>query len=214
MDENSESTDLATIEEENPLDINSEQFAGRPLVKVEQGNYNQCQAKAKNFQCPYHAMGTRNPNDPSKWDGPCFCPRHAGGGQNLERKSLRQYQVAKWMADQIGRFADNPRLKLLHEDIAVLKMTLQAKLDSMRDLADLDMRSGGVVELVREIAKTVATCQKVEKDCGEMWDRQQILVFMQAVVNIVAHHVTSQTVLTAIANELATSTAELLKPKS
>lgn len=192
--------------EEHPIEA-----AGRPMVRVQQGDWNQCQSRSTTFQCPYRATGTRikDPSDPTRtiWEGSPYCPRHSGGNRE-DKANLRQYNVAKFK-DSMRRFADHPEAKSLREDLAILKMTLESRLEGMKDATDLSIRSGGTIELVREIAKTTLALHKIERESGELLDKTQILVFMKQVVDIIAENITDQNQLTAIANDIAMSMERL-----
>lgn len=189
------------------------------LQRVPQGDINQCQSQHNNFQCPYRAIGTRNkiatPNPTTdnpngikydyKWDGPAFCPRHQGQSISVERRErMRIYHVAQWR-DRIAQHGDHPRIKSLREDIGILRMTLEAKLERMQDLADLDMRSSQITTLVQEIARTIQIGHKIEKESGFLLDRTQALVFIEEILAVVSQHVTDPEVLQIIINSMSQS---------
>lgn len=171
------------------------------LLRVEPGDFNQCQATHNNYQCPYRAIGTRNPQG-NTWDGPKFCSRHSGtANHSIQKADKRTYMLAKWQ-ERMNHQADNPRIKSLREDIGILRLTLENKFSLINDATELEMRSGGITELVRTIASTVMMAHKIERDSNQLLDKSQALELIHQITQIIAGHIQSQVQLQAIATDM------------
>lgn len=158
-------------------------YNGSVLVRVAIDAPDRCQAVHPGLQCPFQVLA-----------GSKYCPRHAAT-HNLTRRGMgkadtRTYLLQKWR-QQHDRHSENPKIKGLREDVGILRMTLEVKLNQIKDEVDLDMRSSSVMELVREIAKTVAICQKMEKENGELLDKAQTLDLVQEIVFVIADNISS-----------------------
>lgn len=187
------------------------------LQRVAPDDPNRCEGQGQHGRCPFRAAGTKSrialadPADPSKliytdrWDGSAYCPRHQGMSVEMVRKDrLRIYHVAKWR-DRIERHGDHPRIKSLREDIGVLRMTLEAKLERMEDIADLDMRSGQITSLVQEIARTIQIGHKIERESGYLLDRSQAIIFIEELLATISFHLKDEAILQKIAEAMAES---------
>lgn len=150
---------------------------------------NRCQAVHNNLQCPFKAMGERVGES---WTGAKYCPRHAATS-NLTKRGMgveqtKTYLLTKWRGT-LERHADNPKIKGLREEIGILRMTLETKLNQIKTEDELDMRSGPLMELVREIAKTVMICQKVERENGDLLDKAVAMTWISQVLQIITDEI-------------------------
>lgn len=140
---------------------------------------NRCQALGGAGQCPF--LGKKL--DDGTYHK--YCIRHAGQTlRTAEQKSLRMYAAAQWQV-KIGAQADHPKIKSLREEIGILRMTLDAKLDSIKDEHDLILNTQSLTTLVREIRETADKCNKIEMATGQMLDRSQALSFVQEIIGII-----------------------------
>lgn len=155
-----------------------------------------CQASSQSYgQCPFKALPETK-----------YCPRHGGiqAEKRNEAKGERLYMLAEW-ATRFGRQADHPKLKSLREEVAVLRMTLEARLNKCKDEEELAMRAGGVVELVRELAKTVRTCHALEMSMGTVLDKPQAEAWVTEIGAILANYIEDPAILQMIAEDIIAS---------
>lgn len=132
------------------------------------------------------------------------CWRH-GGNKALakeESKNFRLYQIVKWK-EKLGRMADSPKVKDLREDIGVLRMTLETKLESIKDDMDLILNSQQLITIIREIKETVIACNKIELSNGQMLDKNQAQAFIQDIIEILTNYVADTDILQMISEDMS-----------
>lgn len=178
--------------------------------RVEPDDPNRCQATHARFQCPFRAVGSRirNPKNPDEliWEGPKYCPRHSGTQQTTESKTAttRIYLSALWK-DKIGQQADHPKYKSLREEMGILRMTLDRKLDSCTDNTELLMYAGAITEMVREIGSLAKTAHAIEKDMGHLLDKPQAEAWIQELLGIISMYITDPATLQILAEDMILS---------
>lgn len=166
---------------------------------------NRCQATGGAGQCPYLAIGTYDPAS-KIWTGPKYCARHGGHRvlKNEDKESQRMYMAALWK-DRIGYQADHPKYKSLREEMGILRMTLERRLDFCKDDSQLMMYSGQITELVREIGKLAKTAHAIERDMGHLLDKSQAEAWIQELVGIIGNYITDPGDLQNISEDMIAS---------
>lgn len=151
-----------------------------------------CQATIGSGQCPYEAMEDLQ-----------VCPMHGHNVQSNQRleQAKRTYTAAKWKA-QIGEFADSNNLKSLREEIGVLRLLLQEKLQGCATTNDLLLQSSSISELVLKISKLVSDCHRLDTSLGVMLDKTQLDLFGQRVIQIISECVTDPELMQIIATKM------------
>lgn len=172
------------------------------LTRVEPDDPSRCQAVHKGYQCPFRAVGTKN-LETNEWEGPKYCARHSGKTQSTQAaaEETRLYRLAQWQA-RLEQFADHPKVKSLREEIGVLRVVLEGKLESAKDQHSLLLMSGQIIELVRQIDKTVVSCHKIEKELGYVMDRPQAERFIQNILATLTMYVKDEMVLQLISDDI------------
>lgn len=197
------------------------------VQRIQPGDTSQCEFIKDGSQCPNRAVGISNivnfvnPKNPRqmiserRWDGPPFCPMHlVGSGTNGDgiryhkNQEFRTYLLNKWQ-DRVDRQANNPKIKSLREDIGILRMTLENKMNRMEDDADLDMRSGQLTELVSQIERTILTAHKIEKESGLVLDKTQAMVWIQMILEAVSRAGIPAPALQSLTNDLIEITGNM-----
>lgn len=184
----------------------------KKFIRVPPDDPNRCQAVHADRQCPFRAVGTYNPAS-QKWDGPQYCMRH-GANKLLEasdKQAVRMYQSAKWQA-QIDHMADHPRIKSLAEEVGIIRMTLQAKLNAMTDEKDLLMNASGIVSLTNSVQALIKTWQHVEERSGQVLDRAKMTAFSAYLMEILTRYIDDADVLQMIGEDIGESLESLLRP--
>lgn len=167
------------------------------LERVEPGDPNQCQSSGMNGQCPYKAIANAK-----------YCQRHGGNKslQVLADASLRNYRLSKWQ-DRIDQLADSSKVKSLREDIGILRMMLEETINKCNDEVELVMNSAKIADLVLKIEKLVTSCHRLESNLGLMLDKQAAMQLSGEIVNIIGKHVTDDSTIAAIANDIGAALA-------
>ena len=115
------------------------------------------------------------------------CLAHGGNKQVAKEKAegLRNYRLTKWNA-KVQRFGNRPEIKSLRDEIGILRLIMEERLNKCGDAQDLILQSAPISDLVMKIEKVVASCHKLEGSMGQLLDKQAILQFAQTVIGIVA----------------------------
>jgi len=158
-----------------------------------------CQAVNSQGQCPNLGLsldgGIRAPN----------CLAHGGNQHRAaqEKASLRNYKltVARWRR-QLDEKADADGLKSLRDEIAILRICLEERLNICKDPMDLILQSAAISDLVMKIDRVVTSCHKLEGSMGHLLDKQAILQFAQLVIGIIGNVITEEAQLNTIAEEI------------
>lgn len=149
---------------------------------VHEDDPNRCQTVTSQGQCWYKAVE----------DGQ-NCMRHGGNKQlqSQEAQSLRNYRLTKHHA-RLSRLVAMPDIKSLRDEIAILRMLMEEKLESCSDTHDLIMMSGPISDLVLKIDKVVTSCHKLEGSMGQHLDKASILQFASEVITIIGNALEGQ----------------------
>lgn len=161
----------------------------------EDNDPNRCQGVGANGQCPFLAVeGTKN------------CARHGGArmASSQRASSERLYKLAQWQG-KLNAQASHPQIKSLRDELGILRMTLESKLDACKDEQQLLMASGHIVEMVREIAKTAKICHALEMSLGVVLDKTQAQAWVQEIGEILDRYIDDADVLQMISEDMLAS---------
>lgn len=126
-------------------------------------------------------------------DGSHFCMAHGGNKaqESAEKASLRNYRLTKWAA-RIQQQADSPAIKSLRDEIGILRMLMEERLNKCTSEMDLILQSQALSDLVMKIEHIVVSCHKLEDKLKLVVDRQALLQFASMVINIVANELSNE----------------------
>jgi len=117
-----------------------------------------------------------------------FCLAHGGARIRYveQKKSLRNYQLtlARWKL-KLDEKADAEGLKSLRDEIAILRICLEERLNRCTDGMDLILNSQAISSMVLNIERVVSSCHKLEGSMGHLLDKQAVLQFAQVVIGII-----------------------------
>ena len=118
-----------------------------------------------------------------------FCQAH-GGNQSQDahiKNSVRNYRltVARFRT-QLDEKAEAEGIKSLRDEIAILRICLEERLNTCKDAMDLILNSGAISDMVMKINVVVQSCHKLEGSMGQLLDKQAILQFAQVVIGIIS----------------------------
>jgi len=103
------------------------------------------------------------------------CPLHGANMQlaSQEHKSMRMYRLAKFQK-KVEKFAGHNKLKTLNEEVAILRMLVEEKVNQCNDMTELMLVSDPVSNMVMKVQKLVESCDKLETKSGVLLNKQQI----------------------------------------
>jgi len=162
------------------------------IHKCEEDDPNRCTARTKHGQCNNKAA-----------EECTVCMVHGGNAQiqSQDKQSLRNYQLTRFQA-RLEKHATSPVLKSLRDEVAILRMMLEDRLNQCQDTTDLLLWSGPIGELVLKIDKVVNSCHKLEASMGQHLDKNQLLAFATNVISIVSNNVPDVKTLESISNQI------------
>jgi len=115
--------------------------------------------------------------------------------------SLKNYHLAKWN-QRISDKANSPHIKSLRDEIGILRMLLEEKLQSCTNNTELILQSGPIANLIEKIERVVISCHKLEGSMNLLMDKAQLLQFASRVVEIIGSCVQDQATLDQISEKI------------
>jgi len=168
------------------------------ITKCLEDDPNRCQAIAGSLgQCPNLAVRT----DGGKYGE--YCLAHGGNRflQAEKQGAIRNYQLDKFKA-KLSRHATSPAIKNLRDEIAILRMVLEERLNKCNDAGDLILQSGPISDMVMKINKVIESCHKLEGSMGQLIDKQAILQFASEVIAIIGEEEDREYVIEKIGSRI------------
>ena len=131
------------------------------------------------------------------------CMAHGGNMQKRahEKKELNNYRLTKWQA-RVQRMESSPNIKSIRDELAILRMILEEKLNSINDENDLLNEASQISDLILKIEKLVTSCHKLESSMGQLLDKPAILNFAAEIIRIVSDCVDDEIKTGIIANKI------------
>lgn len=147
-------------------------------------------------------------------EGSNYCLAHGGNRAVVEQKkeSLRNYRLAKYQS-RLDEFADSTQVKSLRDEIGVLRILVEERMNQCKDSNDLMMHSSVLSDLVARIEKLVSSCHRIEASLGALLDKTQAIQLGQEIVEIISRHVNDEDALDAISGEIILAISRLGGPK-
>lgn len=139
-------------------------------------------------------------------EGSTFCPGH-GGNKAFEaekKRKIRNYKLNKFHL-RIQELGDSSYVMDLREEIALLRMLIEEKVNQCNDNTDLILVSGPLSDLVVKVEKLVTSCNRLDFKLGGLLDRTKVVQYAQSLVRIVAKYVTDEVALEKISEEFLTT---------
>jgi hypothetical protein len=115
------------------------------------------------------------------------CMVHGGDKQlqSQELTKIRNFRLTKWQA-QLDAKTDSSVIKSLREEIGILRILLEERMNRCDDVTDLMLQSGPISDLVMKIERVVGSCHKLEGSMGQLLDKQALLNFASNVITIIS----------------------------
>lgn len=152
-----------------------------PRIKSED-DPDRCQGVMAHGQC----TNVHTPN--SK-----YCPIHGGnkGEEAAQKLALRNYRLFKFQ-ERIQELGDSAGIKSLRDEVAILRLLMEERLNQTKDSTDLLLQSGPISDLVMKIDRVVSSCHKLEGSMGLLLDKTAILQFANVVIEIIGEELREQ----------------------
>jgi hypothetical protein len=135
--------------------------------------------------------------------GSKYCYPHGGAStaHAAKRKELRNYRLTKWKA-RVQEKGDSEHIKSLRDELGILRVILEERLESCKSSMDLILHSGQISDMVMKIERVVSSCHKLEGSMGQLLDKSAILQFASQVLTIIGDEVQDEAALARIADRI------------
>lgn len=133
-----------------------------------------------------------------------FCLVH-GGNKAVERDrkiSLRNYKLTQYNARILDKTRSDAR-KSLHEEVGILRLVLEEKINSCDSTADLIMQSGAISELVTKIEKIVQSAHKMDVVMRQVLSAEALDTLADQMINIISTKIDDPELVDEIARAFA-----------
>lgn len=148
-------------------------------------------------------------------EGQHYCGAHGGHAHAAARDKsvMRNYRIALYQ-NRMDEKAGGSEIKSLRDEIAILRILVEERMNACKDSHDLMMQSGPISDLIMRVDKVVNSCNRLEMQLGVMLDKTQALQWASEIIEIVGRHCEDEDALAAISDEIFTSLARLSQPKA
>lgn len=135
--------------------------------------------------------------------GSNFCLVHGGnmGAVNICNQSLRNYRLTQYGV-RCGELRGSSGLKDLRDEVAILRMVLEQKLNMFDNPNEMILQSGAISDLILKIEKVVTSCNKLEKDMSVTLERSVVLNLADSIVAIIGRNIEDKVVIETIVREM------------
>jgi hypothetical protein len=122
-----------------------------------------------------------------------------------EKKSANMYRLAKY-GSRITEFANHAQVKGLRDEIGILRMLLEERLNKCQDNDELLLSSSVLSDLVMKIQSVVGSCHKLEASMGQLLDKQQLIQFAEAIIGVICAEITDPDLLARLSTKIEAAT--------
>ncbi len=132
-----------------------------------------------------------------------YCPAHGGhkAFQAKEQKQLRNYRLAQFRS-RIGELSSSNHILSLREEIGILRMLIESKINICEDPTDLLLVAGPLSDLLMKVEKVVTSCSRLDMKLGRLLDKGRVLQFAQTIVQIVSDEIEDNEILEKISTRI------------
>jgi hypothetical protein len=156
-------------------------------------------------RCEALTHGGTLPCNNKRYPGSKFCLCHGGNKVRDEqvKKDVALFQLTKYQS-RIERLKSHNEARSLHNEIGILRMVLEERLNACKDDVDLLINSQAIGDLVLKIERVVTSMHKLEDRLGNYLSKGEILGFAQRVVGLLQASIKDETLLDVLANGILT----------
>jgi hypothetical protein len=146
--------------------------------------------------------------------GSQYCAAHGGNKafQDEQKKSMLNYKLEQWRWKQdLEDKLHSSDLKSLRDEIAILRVLMEERLNLCTSPADLVINSAAIADLVTKIERTVISCHKLEGSLGQLLDKNDIILLASTIIQIVNEEIEDKTMVQSVANRIVEAITNLSK---
>lgn len=163
-------------------------------MRIAGKNDNQCitTLKGSGRQCPNMCI-----------EGSEHCAVHGGlvDAESARKKQYEQTKLEFWL-QQIKKETESDTSRSLKEEIGILKILLKSHLGMCNGHNDLIIYSAQIQSVILSIEKVLSSFVKIEKTMGELLNREELAVFADTVIRIIAKEVKDPEIIDNISKQI------------
>ena len=132
------------------------------------------------------------------------CARRQQGFSSKRKsltKELRNYRLTKFK-QRVSQLSSSDAILSLKEEIGIIRLLIEEKINQCEDTAELMLVSGPLSDLTMKAEKLVTSCNRLDRNLGNLLDKGRVLQFAQTVVQIVSDHVRDDEILEKISSQI------------
>lgn len=136
-------------------------------------------------------------------DGAHLCAMH-GGKQVINKQakeSMNNYRLTQYRAT-IQEKAGSSSIKSLRDEIGILRLLIEERLNLCKTPAELILASGQIGDLVIKVEKLVTSCHRIEDSMGQLLDKSTLVQFADRVVQIIADNIKDSVIIEKVSNSI------------
>jgi hypothetical protein len=135
--------------------------------------------------------------------GTHLCAMHGGKqvANKAAKESLSNYKLTQFKAT-LQEKSGSVSIKSLRDEIAILRLLIEQRLNMCHTPADLMMASGQIGDLVIKVEKLVSSCHRIEDSMGQLLDKSTLVQFADRVVSIIAENITDALIIEKVSNSI------------
>ena len=167
--------------------------------KVDEDDPRRCQFVNRTGQCRNISV-----------EGSNFCKAHGGFNaiRKKQKEDMRNYRLAKFKARAL-ELSDSDNISSLRDEVALLRMLIEEKINRCNDASQLLMMSGPLSDLIIKVEKVVTSMNRLEGRLGMHLDKTKIIQFSQVMIEIIGKYIDNPEVLDAIGEDFHKALSEL-----
>lgn len=142
-----------------------------------------CQANNGFGQCNFVAL----PNN-------SYCLMHSS-------KKTSNYNISSVLQKRVQEKANSKKLTDLSEELAILRVLLEEKLNTIHGLNDLILHSGELSEIIVKIEKLTVSLVKIQESQKTYLDKSRVVQFAEELITLFSEHVNAD-VLGKLADDI------------
>jgi hypothetical protein len=143
-----------------------------------------------------------------KTEGQEHCPMHSGRAiAAVPARALNNYRIQKFNT-RLEELVNSGGIKSLRDEIAILRMLIEERVNFCKDSHDLILASGPISDLATRLEKLVTSCHKLEGSMGELMDKQALMHFATRVVDIITEEIQNDILIEKISDRILAAMAE------
>lgn len=150
------------------------QHQKHPLVRCEDpADPARCQGSVSHGQCPFKCP-----------PGKRYCSIHGHDVRGQAKRDANLYRLGQWQA-RVQELAGHEKYKTLTDELGIMRMLLEQKVQSITTPAEAMVASGSLSELIMKVEKLVHSAHKLDQSMGNLIDKNAVIQIADRIVGAI-----------------------------